>query len=327
MSRNIKSLKKLHSLIGETVHIVGSDGHEFDAVVEDGTKHCATGKYAVTLVTTDSKAAKESYWWQGSTRPLTGVCTKAWGHHVTDHHQLTEELRSVTTIKSKEKTKVKKTTKRSFVSAEDLKANEGHYCIMADGSTGFIAGSKYSDSVCVLHNCKKAKGWFPADRTSEIKGVSKDFIKLFSRGWHVSSDYTAVDVKVVEILDETRKPKKARRKKITLENLEQGIGHFCTFKSGDKGYICESTKGNLLICFNTKQNKHGWEVDGDVPKYLHEHFKYAYFIFSPDNIEELGIASIDPETTDFQAAESSKTILDMTVREVLEKLNEIIISR
>lgn len=320
MSRKIKSLKKLHSLIGETVHVVGSDGHMFDAVVEDGKDHHATGKYGVTLVTTDSEADKESYWWQGSTRPIAGVCAKAWGHHVTELYQLTEELRSVTTFKSKAKAKVKKTTKKSFVSAEDLKANEGHYCIMADGSNGFIAGSKYSDSVCVLHNYKKAKGWFPADRTSEIKGVSKDFIKLFSRGWHVSSDYTAADVKVVEILDETRKPKKAKRKKITLENLEQNIGHSCTFKSGDRGYICESTYGQLLICFNTKQNTHGWKVDSDVPKYLHDHFKYAYFIYGDDCIKELGIVSIDSEPTELQVVESKKSFL--TREQLLEHVGK-----
>lgn len=338
MSRNIKSLKKLHSLIGETVHIVGSNGNEFDAVVEDGIKHCTAGKYAVTLVTTDSKADKESYWWQGSTRPLAGVSAKAWGHHVTDHHQLTEELRSVTTFKSKAKTKVKKATKKSFVSADTLKANRGHYCEMSDGSTGFIAGSEFPDNVCVLHNCEDSDGWIISKsyRETEIKGVSKCFIKKFSKGWHVGSDDEAKQVKVVKILDEVSKPKKTKRKEskksfLTREQLLKHIGKRCKMSDGTEGLIVKTDMDNPRILMRTRSNDHGWPYDGEregddtgAAASVKNQYRFAWNVCDNDDAKEISVVKI---LDDEKSAESSKTILDMTVREVLEKLNEIIISR
>lgn len=409
MSKTIKSIKTLKKHLGETVHVVSYDGYEFDAKVVDSLR----GGY-LGLFTTDKAAENDTYWWSGVT---DGYC-----HIVTKPYQIKTELKSITLLEAKgTKAKVKKTAKKSFVSADTLKANKGHYCEMADGSTGFIAGSKYPGHVCVLHNSEgPSDGWSirRSGNASEIKGVTKSFIKKFSKGWHVGNVYDATGVKVAKILEENRsdtefltrsellkgighfcelsdgskgficqtrqgnprvlsnvkkagwlyepadysgdtapetlkktfsrafnisdeadakhvevvevlkegvKNPRARQKTVTLEDLRNNIGHCCTFKSGDKGYICKSTGGSLLICFNTQQNGNGWEVDGDVPKYLHKHFKYAYFIMNDECKKALGVASIDPEETDFQATESKKTVLDMTVRELLEKLNEIVI--
>lgn len=299
MSRNIKSLKKLHSLIGETVHVVSSEGYEFNAVVEDGRQR---SKYAVTLVTTDSRANDDPYWWHASFSENT------WGHHVVRQSQLTEELRSVTTVKEKADTKTVKATKKSYVSAEYLLANEGHYCEMADGTTGFIAGSVYPDCVCVLHNSEDSAGWCISKR-KEITGVTESFLKKFSKGWHVSEDDEAKLVKVAKILDKVSSADKAEQKKLSLEDLKENIGHCCTFDSGDKGYICESTHGQILVCFNTKQHGHGWKVDRDVPENLHKHFRYAYFIGDASLIEEIGIVSIDTEPCELQDIVSKKPFL------------------
>lgn len=258
MSRNIKSLKKLHSLIGQVVHVVDSEGHAFDAVVEKCSIPGNPNGYAVDLVTAYDIADKDPYWWPKS------VSEKTWGHHVVRPHQLTEELRSVTTIKGKAEAETVKTTTKSYVSFMDLLANEGHYCEMADGTTGYIAGSKYPQHVCVIHNSEgPSEGWTISRFCSEeeILGVSKSFIKRFSKAWHVGSEDEAEQVKVAEILDKVCKSKKAKQKKVTEEDLEDA--------------------------------------------------------------EDISVVEILEDDSE-KCAESSKTILDMTIREVLEKLDEII---
>lgn len=323
MSRNIKSLKKLHSLIGETVHVVSSEGYEFNAVVEDGRQR---SKYAVTLITTDSRANEDPYWWHASFSENT------WGHHVVRQSQLTEELRSVTTVKEKADTKTVKATKKSYVSAEDLLANEGHYCEMADGTTGFIAGSVYPDCVCVLHNSEDSAGWCISKR-KEITGVSKSFLKKFSKGWHVSTNEEAKLVKVAKILADTEpcETEETSSKKPFLfrEQLLKHIGKRCKMSDGTEGLIVKTDTGNPRVLMKARANDHGWsydeghEDDTGASKEVRSKYQYAWNVIDNGDAEDIAVVEILEDDTE-KPVESSKTILDMTIREVLEKLDEII---
>lgn len=346
MSRNIKSLKKLHSLIGKTVHVVGYGGHEFDAQVTDGVKHGWSGKYSTLLYTTDKAAEDETFWWKSGSKPhaVPGKGVR-WGHIVREQSQLTEELKSVTTTKDKAKAKVKKTTK-TFVSLEDLLANEGHHCEMADGSTGFIAGSQYRNHVCVLHNSKgPSEGWSirRSGNASEIKGVSKDFIKLFSKGWHVGTDFDAEQVKVKAILDETseshkKKPTDKKKRKtakyIGCEEIQKNIGKYCKLADGQIAFIAEKN-GHARLCLKEQSNGCGWSLDFEDVDEKYRPFiadyKRGWCVTDDWDAEQIKVVEIfedDPTiATPEKGVKTTKTILDMTVREVLEKLNEIIISR
>lgn len=215
-----------------------------------------------------------------------------------------------------------------MLTREDFLNNIGHFCTMEDGSKGFICKTKQG-SPRVLHNLpEKYHGW-PYEYEID-DDAPESFRKKFHRAWNICDMYDVRQSGVKKILKKcidskkTTKAKKAKQATVTIEDLEKNIGHCCTFKSGDKGYICKNSNGKTLVCFNTKQNDCGWKVDDDVPEYLHSLFKYAWFVYDNSHIKELGIVSIDPEQTDFQSSESKKTILDMTVKELLEKLDEII---
>lgn len=243
MSRNIKSLKKLHSLIGGTVQVVDSEGHKFNAVVEKCSIPGNPNEYAVDLVTADSRADDDPYWWSKS------VSEKTWGHHVVRPHQLTEELRSVTTFKEK-----------------------------------------------------------------------------------------------AEILDKVRKSKKAKRKKVKEENLTESsskesfltreqllehIGNRCKMSDGTEGLIVKTDRGTPRILMNTRANDNGWlydervEDDTGASVEVRSQYKYAWNVIDNDDAEDISVVEILEDDVE-EATESSKTILDMTIREVLEKLDEII---
>lgn len=336
MSRNIKSLKKLHSLIGQVVHVVDSEGHTFDAVVEKCSIPGIPNKYAVDLVTAYDIADEDPYWWPKS------VSEKTWGHHVVRPHQLTEELRSVTTIKEKAETKTVEVAKKSYVSFMDLLASEGHYCEMADGTTGFIAGSKYPNHVCVIHNSEgPSEGWTISryGRESEILGVSKSFLKRFSKAWHVGSEDEAEQVKVAEILIKAGKTKKAKRKTkesvstkesfLTREQLLEHVGKRCKMSDGTEGLIVKTDSGTPRVLMKARANDHGWlynetvEYDTGASVEVRGQYKYAWNVTDNEDAEDISVVEILEDDSE-KCAESSKTILDMTIREVLEKLNEII---
>lgn len=315
MSRIIKSVKTLEKLIGETVHVVTYDGYTCDAKVEKAS----SGEKGVVLVTEDKRICKDTYWWP---RDVGGKCA---GHKVRNKDELTVELKSVTTRGHKQTSKASTTV----LGLPKLKEAIGHYCKLIDGSKGFIAKSCYSSCVCVLHNSEKVDGWNLAKRKEEVEEISDSFRKQFKYGWHVDSSYTANQVKVVEILDKpkTRTTNKKEDKQIetvSKEDVASSIGHFCTFASGDKGYIFNSIGLDTpAVAFNEKQNGRGWPVDSCVPEHIKKEYKYAYLVGSQFSIDEVKIVSIDPEPA-FKTAESKKTVLDMTLREVLEKLNEFI---
>ena len=314
MSRIIKSVKTLEKLIGETVHVVTYDGYTCDAKVEMPS----SGEKGVVLVTEDKRICKDTYWWP--TR--AGKCA---GHMVRNKDELTVELKSVTTRGHKQTSKASTTV----LGLDKLLESVGHYCKLIDGSKGFIAKSCYSSSVCVLHNSKKVDGWKLAKRKDEVEGISDSLRKQFKYGWHVDSSYTAEQVKVVEILDKpkTRTSNKKEAKQIetvSSEDVAMSIGHFCTFASGDKGYIFKYKDPQIpAVAFNKTQNGHGWYPDSGVPEHIKKEYEYVYLVGAQFSIDQVQIVSIDPEPA-FKTAESKKTVLDMTLREVLEKLNEFI---
>lgn len=237
MVKNIKTVKQLEKYLGETLHVVSHDGYEFDATVE--TASSPKDPWLV-LKTTNKMANRDPFWWMLGGR----VC-----HNCAYDYQITEELKSLTTTADKKASK--KTTK--YLTMAELDAARGHFCLLEDGSRGFICTKTESEEkpTRVLHNSPDSFGWsytkteMPEDNAPET--VKHDFEKAYN----VWNDDNAFAVKVVKV-------------------LEKYDGRKYRFKKAKE----ESTK------------------DVEVP-----------------------VA---------ETIETPKTILDMTIKEVLEKLDEII---
>ena len=237
MVKNIKTVKQLEKYLGETLHVVSHDGYEFDATVE--TASSPKDPWLV-LKTTNKMANKDNFWWM-----LGGeVC-----HNCAYDYQITDELNSLTVITDKKA--IKKTTK--YLTMAELDAARGHFCLLEDGSRGFICIKTESEErpTRVLHNYSDAIGWSYKEREMTEDDAPEAIKHDFEKAYNVWSDDDAESLKVVKI-------------------LEKYDGRKYRFKKAKE----ESTK------------------DVEVP-----------------------VA---------ETIETPKTILDMTIKEVLEKLDEII---
>ena len=161
-----------------------------------------------------------------------------------------------------------------MLTREDFLNNIGHFCTMEDGSKGFICKTE-NGNPRVLHNLpEKYHGW-PYDESEIDDDAPKSFKKKFNRAWNIGDDIDARNSLVKRILKscidskKTTKVKEAKQHTVTIDDIKENIGHCCTFKSGDRGYICKYSKNTAIVCFNTIQNDRGWKVDDDVPEYLH----------------------------------------------------------
>lgn len=122
---------------------------------------------------------------------------------------------------------------------------------------------------------------------------------------------------------------------LTRKDFLNNLGHFCIMVDGSKGFICKTDMDNPRVLHNLPEEyRWGWpyterDTSDDAPESLKKKFSRAWNICNNGNAKDSGVKRIlkscmDSEPTDFKTAESPKTILDMTVKELLEKLNEII---
>lgn len=202
MVKNIKTVKQLEKYIGETLHVVSHDGYEFDATVERAGKSSDSW---LILKTANKMVNKDRFWWM-----LGGnVC-----HNCAYDYQITDELNSLKAITDKKASK--KDTK--YLTMAELDAARGHFCLLEDGSKGFICIKTESEErpTRVLHNCPDVIGWsytgreYPEDTAPEA--IKHDFEKAYN----VWSDDDAESLKVVKVL-EKYDGRKYRFKKVKKE--------------------------------------------------------------------------------------------------------------
>lgn len=325
MVKKIKTVKQLEKHIGETLHVVSREGYEFDATVEK------TGKSSdswLVLKTTDKVANKDTSWWQ-----LGGNAC----HNCAYDYQITDELRSLTTIGGKAEEKVERVLTKA-----ELDAARGHFCLLEDGSKGFICVKIAADEkpTRILHNSPDSRSWtyttheMPEDNAPEA--IKHDFEKAYN----IWNDDNALDVKVVKVLEKydgrkyrykkvqkTVTKDKEEQKFLTASEIRRGIGHLCKLADGQEAFIACNDANIPIICMPSRSNGRGWSLGAsDVSAKFEDAIKgyrYGWGIHCEDDAASIKVVSILDEPK-VKTAESPKTILDMTIRELLEKLDEII---
>lgn len=321
MSRSIKTYKCLHKHLGKTVHVINSDDIEFDAQVGYFGEGC------LILHTEDKKADAATGWWEDK---------GGWSHFCKEDrpYQITTELKSIALVKDKKPAKPKKKPgrkKKSYKTLEELKANVGHYCTMHDGSKGFICELTTKDhagTVRVLMNTDE--GWTYGEDSKERDNAPKFVQDQFQRAFNIWNDVDADHVKVMKIGAEAVNLEESDKKPFLFrEQLLKHIGKRCKMSDGTEGLIVKTDSGAPRVLMKARANDHGWlynetvENDTGASVEVRGQYKYAWNVTDNEDAEDISVVEILEDDSE-KCAESSKTILDMTIREVLEKLNEII---
>jgi len=330
MVKKIKTVKQLKKHIGETLHVVSREGYEFDATVEK------TGKSAdswLVLKTTDKEANKDHSWW-----PLGGkVC-----HNCAYDYQISEELESLTTIDSKAEDKAERILTKS-----ELDAARGHFCLLKDGSKGFICVKIAADEkpTRILHNSSDSRSWEYKEREMSEDNAPEAIKHDFTRAYNIWNDEDSLGVRVVKVLEkyDGRKYRYKKVKKTVTEEkkdtkflsaheIRKGIGHLCKLADGQEAFIASNEGDASVVCMSSRSNGYGWSLDAsDVAAKFRDSikdYKYGWGILDNCDAAHIKVVEIldEPKAVEepTKTAESPKTILDMTIKEVLEKLDEII---
>lgn len=230
-----------------------------------------------------------------------------------------------------------------MLTKEDFLKNIGHFCTMDDGSKGFICKTEKGNPR-VLHNLpEKYCGW-PYSEGFCDDNAPEPLKKKFSRAWNVLNDYDVIDSGVKRILKscvnktskktkkskETPKAKDTKQKLLTADEIKAGIGHLCKLSDGQEAFIALSPGGVPVVCMKEKKEGLGWVLHFDIIaeefRSIAESYSYGWGITCSNDAKIIGVVEIleSPSVDSIKVAESPKTILDMTVKELLEKLNEII---
>ena len=116
--------------------------------------------------------------------------------------------------------------------------------------------------------------------------------------------------------------------------VKKNVGKFCKLYNGKIGKIVDRGDKSPLLLLKEYDSVVGWDLDDDS-KYRKEGWKYGWHMHEQgcDTAKIVEFFDEDPTAKKKRTkkakkveAESKKTIYDLTVRELLEKLNEIVIS-
>lgn len=322
MSRNIKSLKTLAKHVGKAFSIVNSDGVRFFAVLEklrDGS---------LCLRTPNPKAGEALGWWSSKRDSRTEKWKDQWCHLVTYEPHLTKELKSCSLIAGQMPEDTAKTKKDvHYATEEEVKEHVGYMCKLADGTIGkLVKQGKSKDNSPLLLLKEEAfdgsVGWALHIRKYKEEG--------WKYGWNMH-DQGCETAKIVEFFKEgeekAEEVKETPKKNgyLTKKEISKAIGKYCKLADCQTAFIAKSTgSGNPCICMNEKVKGCGWNLScGDVVKEYKgtaAKFDYGWYVTDDDDAAHIKVVEILEDKT----AESKKTLLDMTVRELLEKLNEIV---
>ena len=325
MSRNIKTVKCLKKHIGKTVKVVDEKGHTFLAHVMADKSLC--------LWTTDKAANDSVYWWG----PVNGK----WGHYCEEDYQITSELKSLTLISvtpKEEKKKIQedawpqdyinkvfKTTKGEYIAFLKSKSRDGAgpaVCCFSDGKRGWIMHKGEIDTVTT--------------------GVPKEFFKVFKSAYFAlhhdefctPEEYicSVKDTDKLQKIYEELNTEEEKKDFLSHEDIKKYTGHFCRLADGQKAFIAaRKNRGVPVIIlgdrFGDEKNGWIWHYDADViaPETVLKSARFGWNVGSEYDAERIRVTGILEEVEpDKEESVKEVSILDMTLRELLEKLDEVI---
>ena len=218
MSRSIKSLKKLRSMIGQKVKVCTLDNVVgICLVTEDNAGD-------ICLISKDKKLLATQYFWDINDEDIERIknCTDGYvaGHFCCYAHQLTGELKWVTSSVSRKKT-VKKKDEDILEpkSVEELWAKAPCKVRLCDGQIGYAETEESRKNHATVYFNKGVDGglgWGAHHST-------------YKRGWHVNSvsDFEKIFGKqaekpaVEDKLEQSAKPSQQEVLKEILETLKE----------------------------------------------------------------------------------------------------------
>ena len=240
----------------------------------------------------------------------------------------------------------KKGKDMSKLTIKDFIGGIGHYCKMADGSTGYICRK-----ICggnpprILSNCTEGNSWEYGDIEKEQDDAPSCISEKYKRAWNINDDYDAYCSGVVKIYKRMpngmKSSKKVVKKKeyapkktqefLNREQIADGVGHFCIMADGSEGYIARTKSEDPLVLHNADKTCEGWSFDpsdySDTREETELCKKYhrAWWIHGDSCAEEVKVVKILDTKPEHECTESTKkSVLDLTVRELLEKIYEAI---
>lgn len=242
----------------------------------------------------------------------------------------------------------KKGKDMSKLTVKDFVDGIGHYCKMKDGSLGYIARkTAHKGSVLprVLHNLRISYSWEYSDIERTEDDAPESLKKTFERAWNINDQDDADNSGVAKIYQRMpngmRASKKVVKKKertpkktlgfLNTEQILEGVGHFCLMADGSEGYIARTRSGTPLVLHNADKICDGCRFDPEdfsstrEDKELCKNYHRAWWIHGDSDAEEVKVVEILDTQPEEKCAESTKkSVLDLTVRELLEKIYEAI---
>lgn len=242
----------------------------------------------------------------------------------------------------------KKTVK--YLTKAELDAARGHFCLMADGSKGFICCKSvcYEKPTRILHNSKDNYSWFYTSLEMDEDDAPETIKHDFKNAYNIWHDEEAENVKVVEVLEKYdgrkyRKKKTEKESQKTVEYTEakkdkkflnaseirEGIGHYCKLADGQTAFIARGGNDTPTICMHSHVGTGiGWYLhDHDLAKSFRDYaadYEYGWYVHDDSDAMIIKVVCILDKPEEEKTSQSEKTILDMIVKKLLEKLNAFI---
>lgn len=316
MSRSIKSLKKLKSMVGQEVKVCTLDDVVGICLVteDDEGNTC--------LISKDKALSEARYFWKIEDGETIKDCTAEYitGHYCCHDHQLINELEWVTSSVPRKKTAVKseakpsKETKEEFIlepkTVEELWAKAPCKVRLSDGQIGYAETEAGRKEHATVYFKKGFNGTGIGWKTKHPP---------YKRGWHVNckGDFEMIfgkkDEKPVKETKKTKtvKPTKgAAFKPLSIKQLEENMPCYVLLKDGQIGYA-DYYCGTPIVYFNTPVDKtYGWFTD-------RKDYKCGWYIDDEEDFEAVF------EVSEGKLAQSAEPSLQEVLKEILETLKEI----
>lgn len=307
MSRSIKSLKKLKSMVGREVKVCTLDNVVGICLVAKDTEG------DVCLISKDRALSKAKYFWNiQEQRECIKDCTVEYvaGHYCWRDNQLTDQLKWVTSSVPRKKTA--KETDEEFIlepkSVEELWAKAPCKVRLSDGQIGYAeteAGRKEHATVYFKEGLYGGEiGW-------------KTKHPPYKRGWHVNcrGDFEVIfGRKDEKPTVETKETRDDAFKPLNLDQLKDQIPCHVLLKDDQIAYVDYDT-GTPTVYMQSLCGEIGW------PTKQKEGYKYGWYLHDEDDFEDVFYTfDAEPEYKLAQSAESSQ---QEVLKEILQTLKEI----
>lgn len=127
--------------------------------------------------------------------------------------------------------------------------------------------------------------------------------------------------------------KEPEGKYFSSEELLDFVNNFVKLKSGQVGYLIKRTFGDkecATVLMKQQEDGYGWTIKMNheqISEELGQKYTYGWNFWDANDAETVQIVEVLDKDEEVKEEPVKSTVLDMTVKELLEVLNEVIVSR